>query len=434
MNDQVLVMRGSLQEFCLPDVLQVVGGSRQHTVIELRSNDGKRRGTITIKAGQVLSAEHGAHQGKSAFFELFARSPDLFHVFRMPDSSVYPAPLGSLSKMLFEAADQALPVAEAAPVAETGPTDVDAAPLPVAPAPAVARGPHVVGRSRHERPTRPPPSPAPRALSTPIVVGIASPKGGVGKTTITLNLALSLAERGLRTVIVDADINGDILSAIDARDRATIGAFDLLDRPNDVPGALRRTAVDRLRILPAAGPSAELAVLQRPDLPAVWRRLLGKVGSTCDITLVDCPAGMFQTTEAVLRSCTHVVGVFQAEILSSRSFSMFLRGLASLPAGQSPALAGVVVNMFQGRADASMEAFHRICNEGECYRLFDTTIPRSEAFGQATLAGQPLRVAARTRGDDASPIAWLFDMLADEVCQRLGVRRPGAAPGAAFLS
>lgn len=433
MNDQVLVMRGSLQEFGLPDVLQVVGGSRQHTVIELRSTDGRRRGVIALKAGQVLSAEHAGHQGRSAFFELFARVPDLFHVFRMPDANAYPAPLGSLTKLLFEVADQALPITEASDV-DTGPaTEVDAAPLPAPPVAGAVSRPHVVSRPRTERPTRPPPVKAAVAAatppSTPIVVGVASPKGGVGKTTITLNLALSLAERGLRTIIVDADINGDILSAINARDRISTGAFDLLDRPSDVTSALRRTAIDKLRILPASGPEVPTATLQRPDLPAVWRRLLGTVSGACDITLVDCPAGMFQTTEAVLRSCTHVVGVFQAEILSSRSFSMFLRGLASLPAGQTPALAGVVVNMFQGRADASMEAFHRICNDGDCYRLFDTTIPRSEAFGRATLAGQPLRVA----GEEASPIAWLFDMLADEVCQRLGVRRP-APTAATFLS
>lgn len=450
MNDQILVMRGSLQEFGLPDVLQVVGGSRQHTVIELRSTDGRRRGAIALKSGQVLSAEHAGHQGRSAFFELFARVPDLFHVFRLPDSNVYPAPLGTLTTLLFEVADQALPIAESSPPAEaagavsgdapgddTGPvadcpdTEVDAAPLPAPPAVrnrAPSASPHVVARPRTERPTRPPPVATP-ATRAPIVVGIASPKGGVGKTTITLNLALSLAERGLRTVIVDADINGDIMSAINARDRISTGAFDLLDRPADVPAALRRTAVDKLRILPASGPEAPTATLHRPDLPAVWRRLLGTVSGTCDITLVDCPAGMFQTTEAVLRSCTHVVGVFQAEILSSRSFSMFLRGLASLPAGQTPVLAGVVVNMFQGRADGSMEAFHRICNEGDGYRLFDTTIPRSEAFGRATLAGQPLRVA----GEEASPIAWLFDMLADEVCNRLGVRRPAPA-GGVFLS
>lgn len=447
---ETLVMRGSLQEFQLPDVLQVVGLSRQYTVIELRSADGSRRGLISMKAGQVLTAEHGQDKGRSAFFQLFEQAPELFHVFRMPDSKSYPSPLGPLARLLFEAADRA----------SEPDTTVDRTPAPpppkqaalasgsqVAPqptAPPRRRSPSVVPSKRPARPVGPSvprvvarrskrSSTAPAVGSAgggqKIVVAVASPKGGVGKTTITLNLALSLAERGLDTVIVDADINGDILSILDARDRANRGAFDLLDDPDVAVTALRQTAQPHLRILPARGPDVPLASLERPDLAQAWSRLLTRLRHTADVTLVDCPAGMFHTTSAVLRAATHVVGVFQAEILSSRSFSMFLRGLGALPADQRPALAGVVVNMFHGRADGSIEAFHSICTDGDRHRLFDTTIPRSEAFGRASEIGQPLRAA----GDEASPIAFLFDMLAEEVCRRVGVGAEQQATAGGFL-
>jgi len=446
---ETLVMRGSLQEFQLPDVLQVVGLSRQYTVIELRSADGSRRGLISMKAGQVLTAEHGQSKGRSAFFQLFEQAPELFHVFRMPDSKSYPSPLGPLVRLLFEAADRASepdttvdrtpapPKPKQAASAMAAGSQV--APQPTAPprrrAPSVVPSkrparpvgpsvPRVVAR-RSERPTSPPPV-ASGGGGQKIVVAVASPKGGVGKTTITLNLALSLAERGLDTLIVDADINGDILSSLDARGRADRGAFDLLDDPDVAVTALRQTAQPHLRILPACGPSVPAASLERPDLAQAWARLLTRLRHTADVTLVDCPAGMFHTTSAVLRASSHVVGVFQAEILSSRSFSMFLRGLATLPPDQRPALAGVVVNMFHGRADGSIEAFHSICTDGDRHRLFDTTIPRSEAFGRASEIGQPLRAA----GEDASPIAFLFDMLAEEVCRRVGVGPDQAATSA----
>jgi len=423
-------MRGSLQEFGLPEVLQVVGVSRQHTVIELRTPEGQRRGAIQMKAGQVLSCEHEGKRGSDAFFELFEQAPEMFHVFRIPDASAYPATLGPLTKLLMAAATQ-----EREPK-----TQVDVKPLAARPVGSVVTPQpsakpietpraHVIRRA--ERPTTPPPTPPLQAKHEPgpVIVGIASPKGGVGKTTITLNLALSLADSGLKVAVIDADINSDILSAVNARGKVKRGAFDLLDNPELVAESLRRTAITGLAILPACGPRVPLKAIHRSDLPEVWARLVQEVTKQADITLVDCPAGMFHATNAALEACTHVVGVFQAEILSSRSFSMFLRGLAAIPEARRPALAGVVVNMFQGRTEGSIEAFHRICNDGDRHKLFDTTIPRSDDFSRASMVGQPLRNAGRT----GTPIAFLFDMLADELCSRIGVQHPAAAQPSTFI-
>lgn len=465
MKQEVLVMRGSLAEFELPDVLQVVGLSRQHTVIELCGADGKRRGLITLKSGQVLSAELGGTRGKSAFFGLFGQRRDAFHVFRLPELTSYGQPLGPLADLLCEVGqgddEDDVPVTQVDPAPPPHTPRPRAAGSTVSPMPTVASvqavttprplppplaQPQPAARTAPPRPRaqgtgpqvakRRPDKPAARRVPAPhadkLVVAIASPKGGVGKTTISLNLALSLAERGLDTIIVDADINGDILSLLDARDRVDRGAFDLLDDPSgasSVIDALRETAQPGLRILPACGPSLGLQGVDDADRPEAWARLLGAVRGEGDITLVDCPAGMFHTTASVLRSATHVVGVFQAEIVSSRSFSMFLRALSSLPEGERPALAGVVVNMFQGRADGSIEAFHSICSDADRHRLFDTTIPRSDVFSRASEIGQPLRIA----GEDASPIAFLFDMLAEEVCGRIGVTREERRATTGFL-
>ena len=432
---ETLVMKGSLDDVELPDVLQVMGGSRQHTVIELCDKAGIRIGVITIKAGQVLNAQSPSNRGRSAFYELVQHAPDLFHVFRLPDANTYPTPLGPLAKLIFEAASQeteseakgAAEPAEAAATAPESPGEATATEsAPVAPPPQPQTAPRIVHGTG---PTAASPTAADANGRRDVVEGVASPKGGVGKTTITLNLALSLAERGLRTVLVDADINGDVLSAVDARHSVDVGAFDLLDRPEDVGDALLRTAAENLSILPACGPAVPTASLERPDLPDAWRRLTGELRSHADLVLVDCPAGMFHTTSAVLQSCSHVVGVFQAEILSSRSFEMFLRGLGAIPRDARPALAGVVVNMFEGRAHESVEAFHAICGQSDRHRLFDTTIPRSDAFSAASLAGQPLR----TSGSDATTMAWLFDALAEEVCHRVGVGKKSDPGRGAFL-
>src|SRR5688572_14890820 len=107
---------------------------------------------------------------------------------------------------------------------------------------------------------------------------------------------------------------------------------------------------------------------------------------------------MFDAAADVLSSCTHVVGVLQSEMIATRSASMLERGLEALPARHRPRLVGVVVNMFQGRSPASLEAFHLIAAGREGALLFETTIPRSDSFAAASLAGVPVRYAERDGG------------------------------------
>lgn len=432
MQDSGIVMKGSLDEFGLPDVLQCVGVSRQHTVIQLKMPDGTPCGFITMKAGQVLQAKRGSHRGKSAFVELFLdSSPGNFAVFRLPDQDQYARSLGPLATLLVEAL-AARARATHAPVADASPevTEIRDRPVPPSTSREVNLRPvREVSSAPIDRP-RQPAEPRPHSGGGPLVVAIASPKGGSGKTTIALNLALSLANRGLRTVIVDGDINGDILSIIDARGRINRGAYDILDEPHLVGELLRSTTSTKLKILPACGPSAPTGGLRLAGQPGAWSALIDRVKPHADVTLIDCPPGMFHTTQALLEASTHTIGVFQSDMVASRSFSMFSRGLAELPRDSRPALAGVVVNMFRGHDESSIEAFQGICGETDRYHLFETTIPRSPAFNRAAVASAPLREAG-AEGTDA--IAWLFDSLAAELCERLQVEQRQEASKRSFL-
>jgi chromosome partitioning protein len=248
------------------------------------------------------------------------------------------------------------------------------------------------------------------------ILAISSPKGGCGKTTIALNLSLSLARQGRSVILVDGDINGDVLSSINARQRAEIGVFDVLLGVASSEEALLDTILPHFKILPAVGGQLPRADLLAADHSAAWQALLFELARRADVVVVDTPAGMYGVTYSVLQASTHVVGILQAEAIANRSFPRFLGAIRAVPDELRPEVLGIVVNMLQTKHAASLSVFQNACSDLPGDWLFDTSIPRHRAFLDATQAGLPLRQL-----DEQSPpaVAWLFDNLAGEVAERL---------------
>lgn len=254
-----------------------------------------------------------------------------------------------------------------------------------------------------------------------LVLGVASPKGGSGKTTIALNLSLSFARQGRSVVLVDTDINGDVLSSIHARERAQFGSYDVLLDRAPASAALLRTMLPNFRIMPAVGQDLPDPSLLAADQEAAWHKLIGQLSDEVELVVIDMPAGMFGPTLQIATRCTHLLGVLQAEQIASRSFSMFKRTIELIPSQNRPAVAGVVLNMLQSRQAASINVLQDACASLPRGWLLDTAIPRSEAFLQATEEGLPLRLL-----DDSNPpaVSWLFDTLATELTERMGLEVP----------
>lgn len=423
---RVGIMQGSLQEFGLADVLQVVGLGRQLTGIELSFGDGYT-GTIIVKSGQVVSAQATPHEGREAFHRLFRNARGDFFVFRADTPQTLAEPIGPLSTLLMDAEAERTAVGLArtssyAP-AENGTTPG------VAP-PSLTSAEVYLPPALPSRPSVPAPSSAlgatrrSVAAAAPVaeakVLAFASPKGGSGKSTVALNTALSLARRGHSVILVDGDVNGDVLSAIDARGRATLGALDVVGGHGRIEDALLDTVLPRFKLLPAVGPVLPDVEAVSQDVRGGWQTLCDELARRADIVIVDTPAGMFGATRAILRAVTHVVGVLQAEVLAARSFGRFAEGLSALPEEQRPEITGVVLNMLQTRHQASLSVFQDALADLPSSWLFDTTIPRHPAFLDATHEGVPLR---QLDEDAPPPVAFLFDNLAGEIAARLGLRR-----------
>jgi hypothetical protein len=100
MYDDHLLLAGSVAEYDLADVLQVLWLSRQLTAVELQLEDGGHCGTIWLKSGHVVGARRGATQGKAAFYDLVGRRNATFRVVRLADPPTFPEPLGAIETLL----------------------------------------------------------------------------------------------------------------------------------------------------------------------------------------------------------------------------------------------------------------------------------------------------------------------------------------------
>lgn len=316
------------------------------------------------------------------------------------------------------------PSASAASPAPPPPTRTAAAPAPsapVAPQPAApaARAPNATPSAQR------PASPARRTTSIPTreatarapnaILAVVSPKGGCGKTTIALNTAIALSRQGHRVVLVDTDVNGDVLSSINARSRATVGTFDILTGRGTVEQGLLPTILPNFRILPAVGPELPDPATLSADFSGPLRALLGTLARDAHV-IVDTPSGMFGITRHVLTASTHALGVLQAELIAQRSFERFREALDGIPDEERPAVLGVVLNMLQMRHTGSLSVLQSMCANLPPEWLFETSFPRHNAIVDATAQGVPVRHL-----DERTPpaIAFLFDTFAGEIVQRL---------------
>ena len=240
------------------------------------------------------------------------------------------------------------------------------------------------------------PVPAPLTGHGPArVIAMCNQKGGVGKTTTTINLGAALAEYGRRVLIVDFDPQGaaSVGLGINALDMAQTIYTLLMNPKADVRATVCHTATENLDIIPANIDlsAAEVQLVNEVARESALARVLRHVEADYDVILIDCQPSLGLLAVNALTAAHGVIVPVEAEFFALRGVALLVETIETVRDRINPRLKidGIVATMVDSRTLHSREVLQRL-KEAFGDLVFDTRIGRTIKFPDASVATEPI--------------------------------------------
>ena len=249
------------------------------------------------------------------------------------------------------------------------------------------------------------------------IIAISNQKGGVGKTTTTINLSACLAEMGKKVLVIDIDPQGNATSGLGIeRDDVDHTVYELLINEITVWDALTPSVVDGLTVIPSerglAG--AEIELIGVDDREYILKNEIDKIRDKYDFILIDCPPSLNLLTINAMTTADTVLVPIQCEYYALEGLSELLYTIELVKERLNPVLEveGVVFTMYDGRTLLSSQVVDNV-RDNLHQHIFNTVIPRNVRLAEAPSHGLPINMY-----DPKSTGAIGYRSLAQEIIKR----------------
>jgi chromosome partitioning protein len=228
------------------------------------------------------------------------------------------------------------------------------------------------------------------------IIAIANQKGGVGKTTTTVNLATALAAVGRKVLLIDFDPQGNASTGLGVDQAARdVSAYDVLMKHSGVNDAIQKTIIPHLHVIPAtidlSGAEIEMVSMMRREylLDAALKQLHGNY----EYVLIDCPPSLGLLTINALAAADSILIPLQCEFYALEGLSHLMRTIQMVKENLNPRLEiqGIVLTMYDRRNRFTLQ----IENEVRDYfkdQVYHSVIPRNVRISEAPSHGKPALV------------------------------------------
>ncbi|MET4159608.1 chromosome partitioning protein [Agromyces sp. PvR057] len=245
------------------------------------------------------------------------------------------------------------------------------------------------------RPHREFPAPKPLRSHGPArIIALCNQKGGVGKTTTTINLGATLAEYGRRVLAIDFDPQGALSAGLGVQTHDVPTIYDLLlSRAIDPADAIQHTSVEGLDVIPGNIDlsAAEINLVNEVAREQILAGVLRKVSADYDVILIDCQPSLGLLTVNALTAAHGVVIPLECEFFALRGVALLIETIDKVRDRLNPAITldGILATMYDSRTLHSREVLERVVDAfGD--DVLETVITRTVKFPDATVAATPI--------------------------------------------